>query len=362
MKYIDEYRDKDATQLIANEINSAVKDDVALMEVCGGHTMSMQRFGLRSMLSDKVKLLSGPGCPVCVTSIGFIDKLVAYSRLDNVVIATFGDLIRVPGSTSSLERERSNGADIRVVYSSLEALGIAVANKDKYVIFPGIGFETTAPTSAITVIEAKSKGLKNFFMLSSHKVMPPAMEAIIVEGVKINGYICPGHVSAITGSEMYEPIAQKHTIGCVISGFEPVDLLQSIYMLIKQSNSNIGKVEIQYKRAVKPEGNIKAKEIMNRVFVPRDDYWRGLGVLPCSGLTLSKEFEEFDAGKHFNIDVEVAKEPKGCICGQILKGLKTPNECKLFASVCEPSSPVGACMVSSEGSCATYYKYRVRKG
>lgn len=358
MKYIDEYRDRELSLQLANEINRIVDRNISLMEVCGGHTMSMHRFGIKQLLSDKIKLLSGPGCPVCVTSIKYIDQLLAYSRLDNVVIVTFGDLLRVPGSTSSLDREKSIGGDIRVIYSSLEAVEIAKREKDKNIIFSGIGFETTAPTCAMAIIECASQKIDNFYVYSTHKVMPPAMGAIIDEGVKIDGYICPGHVTVITGTAMYEPIVAKYKVGCVVSGFEPVDLLQSIYMLIKQINSSSQKVEIQYKRAVKPEGNLKAKKVLKDVFEHRDDYWRGLGILPLSGLKISAKYAKYDAESNFDVKVEETKEPKGCMCGQILKGLKTPPDCKLFATVCEPTNPVGACMVSSEGSCAAYYKYR----
>lgn len=358
MKYIDEYRDKETSLLLAREINKITKTDITLMEVCGGHTMSMHRFGIGKMLPDKINLLSGPGCPVCVTSIKYIDQLIAYSRLDNVIIATFGDLIRVPGSTSSLQIEKSSSADIRIVYSSMEALEIARVNKEKRVIFSGIGFETTAPTSAIAILEAKSKSLDNFFVFSSHKAMPPAMEALIDEGVLIDGYVCPGHVSTITGTEMYRPIVDKYKVGCVISGFEPVDMLQSIYMLVKQINSSSQKVEIQYKRAVKPEGNLKAKKFMDDVFEYRDDYWRGLGILKQSGFKISERYKRYDAEENFDVDVEKTVEPKGCICGLILKGQKKPTDCKLFAKVCEPINPIGACMVSAEGSCSTHYKYR----
>ena len=359
MKYVEEYRDRGTSLQLAEEINRIVDANVSFMEVCGGHTMSLHRFGINNMLSDKITLLSGPGCPVCVTSISYIDRLIAYSRLDNVIIATFGDLIRVPGSTSTLEKERSKGANIKVVYSSQDALTLATENREKEVVFSGIGFETTAPTSAIAVMEAESKKIKNFFLYSSHKVMPPAMEAIIDDGVNIDGYICPGHVSTITGTEMYGNIAKKYKMPCVISGFEPIDLLQSIYMLAKQVETNSHNVEIQYKRAVRPEGNPKARKILNTVFVHRDDYWRGLGTLPMSGLQLSEKYKDYDAENYFAVDVEKTVEPKGCICGQILKGLKTPDACKLFATVCEPSNPVGACMVSGEGSCAAYYKFRV---
>lgn len=327
------------------------------MEVCGGHTMAIRKFGIPSLLPDNIDLLSGPGCPVCVTSNLFIDKAVAYSRLDDVIITTFGDLIRIPGSTSSLDNEKANGSDVRMVYSTLDALNVARKNPDKKVIFLGIGFETTAPTSAIAILKANAENLGNFFLYSSHKVMPPAMEALIDEGVNLNGYIAPGHVSAITGSGIYKLIPDKFGLGCVISGFEPVDLLQSIYMLVRQYETNSPKVEIQYKRVVTPEGNVKAQAIMNEVFELRDDWWRGLGVLRNSGFGLKKKYERFDAEKMLDVEVEVTVEPKGCICGEILKGVKKPSDCKLFGEPCSPEYPVGACMVSNEGSCHAYYRY-----
>ena len=357
MKYIDEYRNKDLVIKIADRIKKISSRKVNLMEVCGGHTMSIQKFGIPYLLPDTVNLLSGPGCPVCVSSRKFIDHAVALSRLPNVVITTFGDLIRVPGSTSTLDKEKAAGADIRIVYSIMEAINFALKLPEKKIIFLGIGFETTAPTSAAGVAYADKKNIDNFFFLSSHKIMPPAMSALIDEGVKIDGYIGPGHVSTITGSGMYEDIAGKFNLGVVISGFEPVDLMQSIYMLVEQVENNKPEVAIQYKRFVKPEGNIKAKKLMEDIFELKDDWWRGLGILPKSGLQLREKYGRFDAGKNFEVDIEKTIEPKGCICGEILKGLKTPKDCKLFAKACSPQNPIGACMVSSEGSCHAFYKY-----
>jgi len=357
MKYIDEYRNKELVLKIADRIKRISKKQVKLMEVCGGHTMSIQKFGIPYLLPETVELLSGPGCPVCVSSRQFIDHAVALSRLPDVIITTFGDLIRVPGSTSSLDREKAAGADVRIVYSIMEALNIALKSPDKKVVFLGIGFETTAPTSAAGVYHAQKNKIDNFFFLSSHKIMPPAMSALIDEGVKIDGYIGPGHVSTITGSGMYEKIAQKFKLGVVISGFEPVDLMQSIYMLVEQIENEKQHVAIQYKRFVKPEGNVKAKKLMDDVFELKDDWWRGLGILPRSGLKLRDEYSLFDASKMIEVEIEPTIEPKGCICGEILKGIKNPKDCKLFAKACTPQNPVGACMVSSEGSCHAYYKY-----
>lgn len=329
------------------------------MEVCGGHTMSIRKFGIPSLLPKNIKLISGPGCPVCVTDKKFIDHAVALSRVEEVIITTFGDLIRVPGSTSSLEKEKANGNDIRIVLSSLDALEIAKSNPDKKIIFLGIGFETTAPTSAATILEGEKQKVNNFYLLSSHKIMPPAMSALIDEGVKIDGYICPGHVTTITGTDIYNDIPKLYNLGCVVSGFEPTDILQAILMLVKQIESNSPKVEIAYKRAVKQEGNPIAKKIMNDVFETKDDWWRGLGILEKSGLSIRKKYESFDASKVFDVKIEKTIEITGCICGEILKGLKSPKDCKLYSKVCNPVNPIGACMVSSEGACHAHYKYKI---
>jgi hydrogenase expression/formation protein HypD len=357
MKYIDEYRDKEIVLQLAEDIQKLSRQELTFMEVCGGHTMALYKFGLPALLPENIKLLSGPGCPVCVTDKKYIDRVVAYCKLPDVIITTFGDLIRVPGSSSTLSKEKAKGADIRTVYSSLEALEIAAENSDKKVIFLGIGFETTAPTSAAAILDAEKENINNFYLFSAHKIMPPAMAALIDEGITINGYMCPGHVSTITGTSIYEPLVEKYQVSCVISGFEPVDMMQSLYMLVKQREENRAVVEVQYKRAVKPEGNLKAQVLMNDVFQPRDDWWRGLGVLPKSGLGLRDQYEQYDAEEMIEVDVEETIEIPGCICGEILKGLKTPLDCKLFVSVCTPANPVGTCMVSNEGTCAAYYRY-----
>jgi hydrogenase expression/formation protein HypD len=357
MKYIDEYRDKEKILSLAAQIKKTSTKKIRLMEVCGGHTMAIQRFGIPDLLPETVELVSGPGCPVCVTSRSYIDKAIAYSKLPNVIITTYGDLIRVPGSTSSLDKEKAKGANIRIVYSVLDALKIAQDNPDKKIIFLGIGFETTAPGSAAGIMKAQMAGLFNFSVFSAHKIMPPPMAALIDEGVNIHGYIGPGHVSTITGSHIFDFIPKKYGLGVVVSGFEPLDLMQSIYMLVKQHETNNPSVEIQYSRAVKPEGNTKAQEIMDEVFCLRDDWWRGLGILENSGLGINEKYASFDAEKLFDVEVEPLKEDKGCICGIILKGIAKPTECKLFGKACTPSEPVGACMVSNEGACAAYYKY-----
>lgn len=357
MRFIDEYRDKDLVLKLAEEIRKVSTKPVSLMEVCGGHTMSIHRFGLPALLPGTIRLLSGPGCPVCVSSRKFLDQAIAYSRLPGVIITTYGDLIRVPGSTSTLDREKARGADIRIIYSVMDSLEIARQNPDKKIIFLGIGFETTSPASAAAIIGAYKQNISNFFLFSSHKIMPPAMAALIDEGVKINGYIAPGHVSTITGTSIYRDISEKYHLGCVIAGFEPVDLMESILMLVRQFENNRPEVEIQYRRAVRPEGNLKARQMLDEVFEMRDDWWRGLGVLPSSGMGIREKYSSFDAEKMLAVEVEPTREDKGCICGEVLKGLKNPRECKLFAKSCTPQNPAGPCMVSNEGACNAYYRY-----
>ncbi len=357
MKYIDEYRDKELVGKLVDQIKKVSKKPIALMEVCGGHTMSIQKFGIPTLLPDTIKLISGPGCPVCVSDRKYIDQAIAYARLNDVIITTYGDLIRVPGSTSSLDEEKAKGADVRIVYSILDALKIAKDNGNKKIVFLGIGFETTAPSSAAGIIKAQMAGIRNFYVFSTHKIMPPAMEALIDEGVKLDGYIAPGHVTTITGTGIYENIPKKFGLGCVVSGFEPVDLLKAILMLVNQIENSNPKVEIAYTRVVKPEGNIKAQQMLEEVFELRDDWWRGLGVLSKSGLKVREKYADFDAEVQIHVEVEPTREDKGCICGEILKGLKNPKDCRLFAKICTPNNPVGPCMVSNEGSCHAYYKY-----
>jgi hydrogenase expression/formation protein HypD len=358
MKYVDEYRNKELILSVAEKLKTVSKKEIVLMEVCGGHTMAIHRFGLHSLLPPNIRLVSGPGCPVCVSSQHFIDSAMAYSSIDGVIMTTYGDLIRVPGSSTSLEKERAAGGDIRIIYSVLESLEIAVQNPDKKVIFLGIGFETTAPATAAAIIKAEKEKISNFFVLSAHKIMPPVMKALVQEGVKIDGFIAPGHVSAITGTSIYNELASKYGLGVVVSGFEPVDIMLSVLMLATQIESEEPKVEVQYHRVVNNEGNLLAQNILNDVFETRDDHWRGLGLITASGLKIVDRYSSFDAEKLFSIEVPESTEPKGCICGQILRGLRTPQDCRLFAKKCTPSDPVGACMVSGEGTCATFYKYR----
>jgi len=327
------------------------------MAVCGTHTVAICRKGIKNIIPKNMKLISGPGCPVCVTPVSYIDHIIALSREKNFIVTTFGDMIRVPGSTSSLEKEKANGADIRIVYSTIDALNVARNNPKKNVVFMGVGFETTSPTIASVILKAKEEKINNFSILCVAKIMPPAMKSLLdAEEVNIDGFICPGHVSAIIGSKPYGFIASQYNIPCVISGFEPLDILQTIFMLVKQIEKNEAKVEIQYKRIVKPEGNKIALEKINRVFKIVDSEWRGMGKIPLSGLEIRDKYEQFNARK-FGISVERPKEISGCRCGEVLRGVIIPPECPLFGKICTPEDPKGACMVSSEGTCAAYYKY-----
>ena len=329
------------------------------MEVCGTHTMAVRRNGLHELLPQNVHLISGPGCPVCVTPVDYIDHALALALQHDVVLATFGDLVRVPGSESSLERVRARGARVEVVYSPLEALELARRNRPRPVVFLGVGFETTAPGVAASILAAAKEGLENYAVLSAHKVIPPAMEVLAqAEEIGLDGFMCPGHVSTIIGMEPYRPIAEEHGLPCVITGFEPLDIMQGLLMLVRQSVEGRSEVENQYARVVRPEGNPKARAIMEEAFVPADTRWRGLGSIPASGLVIAPRWAEHDAAVRFPVELPEPKEPRGCRCGEILKGLIEPPDCPLFGEACTPATPVGACMVSSEGTCAAYYKYR----
>ena len=359
MKYIDEYRNKDVVMKLTEIIKRSVRRDYSFMEVCGGHTAAIHRFGIPSLLPGNVKLVSGPGCPVCVTGTDYIDRAIAYSKMKDVIVTTFGDLIRVPGSASSLEKEKATGADVRVVLSGLEALEIARININKTVIFLGIGFETTAPGTAATLKQAEKEHIENFFLLCAHKVMPPAMEAILNDGTSLDGFICPGHVAAITGSKAFNFIPERFNLGCVITGFEPADILQSVIMLIRQVNLGSAKVEIQYRRAVTLNGNSLAQSLLSEVFEPCDANWRGFGVIQSGGLRISKYYERFDAENRIPLKIDPGEDNDLCICAKILRGLKTPADCLLFEGLCTPENPLGACMVSIEGTCNNWYKYRL---
>ena len=320
--------------------------------------MAIAQAGIKKLLPDSIELISGPGCPVCVTSQDEIDKAVEISRMKNVIMTTFGDMMRVPGSVGSLADMKRQSRDVRVVYSPVDALRIARKNPHKKVVFMGIGFETTSPTIAATLLKAKKGKIGNFFILSNFKLVFPALEAISKSPrVRIDGFICPGHVSVITGSTPYENIARRYKKPCVITGFEIIDILKGIERLIRQIKNRQYKVEIEYKRAVKKEGNKTARRVLDSVFKITDSEWRGLGVIKRSGLKLKKEFNAFDAEKKFSVKVKKTTSQRGCICGDILQGVKTPKDCRLFKKTCTPRRPIGPCMVSSEGTCAAYYKY-----
>lgn len=330
-----------------------------LMEVCGTHTVAIFKHGIRSVLPEGLKLLSGPGCPVCVTSVMDVDKAIALALLDNVILTTFGDMMRVPGGKMNLSAAKAEGADVRIVYSPLDCLRIARDNKDKKIVFFAAGFETTAPSVAGTIYEAERQGVDNFLVFSVHKVVPPALDALLQsDEVKIDGFILPGHVSTIIGSRPYEFIAEKYSKPCVVTGFDAPDILAGIAMLLRQTDEGRAAVEIQYASAVTRDGNKKAVEFINEYFEPCDSYWRGIGNLSGTGLRLKGKWKHRDAETIFSIDVPEHPEPKGCQCGLVLRGIKMPSECPLFGRACTPERPVGACMVSTEGSCAAYYKYQ----
>lgn len=328
------------------------------MEFCGGHTVTIFKHGIRQLLPPTIEMLSGPGCPVCVTANADLDKAIALAGLPDVIITTFGDMLKVPGSYSSLQQAKAEGGDIRIVYSAQDALNIARGNPSKFVVFIGVGFETTAPTIAASILEAEREGIGNYYVLPLHKLCPPVMKALLDSGeVRLDGIVCPGHVSAIIGSRPYNFIPSEYGVACVISGFEPLDVLLCVDMLVAQIESGQPRVEIAYRRGVRAEGNRKALEVMDTVFEPCEANWRGIGAIPQSGLALRKQYHHFDAESAFQLDLKPPREPKGCLCGDILRGVKTPLDCKLFRSVCNPERPIGPCMVSSEGSCSTYYQY-----
>lgn len=365
MKYLNEYRDAAIIKKLAGEISAIPAPDrrMTLMEVCGTHTMAIARFGLRQLLPEWLRLVSGPGCPVCVTPNRYLDRALAIGQLPNVILTTFGDMLRVPGSYSSLEKEKARGREVRVVYSPLDAVALAEKNPDREIVFLGVGFETTAPTIAGSVLQARKKRLRNYSVLCAHKTMPGPMAAL-AEGneVEIDGFICPAHVSAIIGSDSYRFLPEKYGKACVVTGFEPVDILQGVLMLVRQILSGRPRVENQYTRVVHPQGNKNALEILHAVFEPCDAEWRGIGVLPGSGLQLREDFKAFDAAVKFPVKVPPTREQPGCICGKVMKGAAEPLDCRLFGKACTPENPVGACMVSSEGTCAAAYRYgRINK-
>ncbi|UCF79080.1 MAG: hydrogenase formation protein HypD [Candidatus Eiseniibacteriota bacterium] len=344
---------------IADLARSSGRDRVQLMEVCGTHTVAIFRYGIRQLIPENIRLLSGPGCPVCVTPNSAIDEFIEMSKRPGVIAAVFGDMMRVPGSVTSLERAKAKGADVRVVYSSLDALKMAKENPEKSVVFFAVGFETTAPTIAATILGADRDGTQNFFVLPANKLIPPAVAAVLeTEGLALDGLICPGHVSTIIGSDAYEFIPSRYGVAAVVAGFQSTDILRAIQLLLEQVVAGKPRVHTEYSRLVKKEGNPAALKVMYDVFEPCDSAWRGLGVIPSSGLKLRPDFSRFDSSERFDVSVAQSQEPAGCLCGEILRGKVDPPDCPLFAGECTPETPVGACMVTTEGTCQAHYRFR----
>jgi hydrogenase expression/formation protein HypD len=358
ISYAEEYRDPAISQHLVQQINATSRKPLRLMEVCGTHTMAIFRHGIRALLPATISLLSGPGCPVCVTAQGDIDAFVDLSRRRDVTLTTFGDLMRVPGSGSSLQRETAEGADVRVVYSVMDAVQLARQAPDRQVVFLGVGFETTAPTIAASVLAAQQMELSNFAVYCAHKTVPVALSALMDNPkVKIDGFLLPGHVSVIIGLDAYRPFFERYRTPSVVAGFEPVDILRGVLELATMIETGAPELGNAYPRAVTAQGNIQARQVMEKVFEPCDASWRGLGVIPGSGLAIRSELAAFDAVQRFSLEVTDTPEPKGCACGAILSGTKIPTECALFRKQCTPMNPVGPCMVSSEGTCAAYYRF-----
>ncbi|MBF7046300.1 hydrogenase formation protein HypD [Campylobacter volucris] len=358
MDLINDFRDKDRILTIQKIIQSKISKPINIMEICGGHTHSIMKFGLTSLLPKEINFVHGPGCPVCVMPRERIDTALKLASMPNTIFCVLGDMLRVPGSYESLIDLRAKGADIRALYTPLEVIDIALENKDKTIIFFAIGFETTTPMSASIIQKRIELQLENLFFHINHVLVPPAVEAIMQdEKVKIDAFLGPSHVSVITGSNIYEPIAKKYKTPIAVSGFEPVDIMLSVLNIVEQMNANTYEVYNEYHRVVSKEGNLKAKSLMQTYFQPCDFEFRGLGVIKDGGLCLKDEFSNLDASKVFDCRVQSKDESKACICGQILRGLAKPYDCKVFAKACTPKNPIGSCMVSSEGACAAYYKY-----
>jgi hydrogenase expression/formation protein HypD len=357
MKYTAEFRDPQLIATIGEKIRGLCRHDWSLMEFCGTHTVAIFRHGLKSLLPERLRLVSGPGCPVCVTSRADIDRILALCDVPMGIVATYGDMMKVPGSSMNLAERRARGADVRVVYSSYDAVTMARNHPDNHVFFVGIGFETTAPSTAAALLRARQLELDNFFVLSLHKRTPPVIGTLLESGSSVDGFICPGHVCSIIGAAPLEPVAAAWRRPCVVAGFEPGDVLQAIFMLLRQLEQGRSEVEIEYLRGVEYDGNTNALEAIDAVFETTDSEWRGLGRVDGTGLILRREFAGFDAGAFIESEVVTVPDPPGCRCGDVLRGDIAPPECPLFRKVCTPANPVGPCMVSSEGSCAAHYLY-----
>ena len=359
MKYLDEFRDPALARTLFDQIEAAATKHWAVMEVCGGQTHSIIRNGIDQLLSDKVELIHGPGCPVCVTPLEMIDRALAIAARPDVIFCSFGDMLRVPGSREDLFSVKARGGDVRVVYSPLDAVNLAQDHPDKQVVFFGVGFETTAPANAMSVFQARERGVANFSMLVSHVLVPPAIEALMSSPTsRVNGFLAAGHVCSVMGTWQYEPLAAQHHVPIVITGFEPLDVLDGIRRCVLQLEAGRGEVENAYPRAVRAEGNPAAQEMLAKVFEVCDRQWRGIGMIPASGWRLSPEFAAFDAERRFDVGELHVDEPARCRAGDVLQGLIKPDECECFGNECTPRSPMGATMVSSEGACAAYYQYR----
>ena len=362
MKYVDEFREPEKAEALRQEIaklSHQLNKHIKIMEVCGGHTHSIFKYGIEEILPANIELIHGPGCPVCVMPKGRLDDAIAISQNPNVILATFGDTMRVPGSQTSLLQAKAQGADIRMVYSPLDSLQIAKNHPDKQVVFFALGFETTAPSTAFTILQAEVENITNFSMFCNHVLVIPALQALLDNPeLQLDGFIGPGHVSMVIGTDPYEFIAQQYHKPIVVSGFEPLDIFQSIWMLLQQLVENRCEVENQYNRLVQKSGNQIAIEAINQVFAIRDKFaWRGLDEIPYSGLRIRDEYAQFDAELKFTIPNRKVADHKACQCGEILKGVLKPWQCKVFGTACTPETPIGTCMVSSEGACAAYYKY-----
>ena len=364
MKFTKEFRDPTAARALADAIHARSTRPVRLMEFCGGHTHAILRYGIPSLLPPTVELRSGPGCPVCVTAAADLDRAIGLAQVPcealgiDVILTTFGDMVRVPGSRSSLAQAKAEGADVRVIYSPLDALRIARQNPDRPVIFLGVGFETTAPMVGSAVLAAEAEGVENFFVFSTHKLTPPATRAILDAGeIQLSGIIGPGHVTTIIGSNAWRFLPDDYGIPVAIAGFEPLDILRAVLALVEMAEEERPDVANAYARSVRPEGNVAAQQTLEQVFEVADAEWRGFGTVPASGLRLRGIYARFDAAQAFPIEIPPPREFPGCRCGEVLRGVLLPTECALFAQVCTPQSPVGPCMVSAEGACAAYYQY-----
>jgi hydrogenase expression/formation protein HypD len=358
MKYIDEFRDKKAAEAIAAEILSTVTRPWTIMEICGGQTHTIVKYGIEELLPKELTLVHGPGCPVCVTPLEMIDKALAIASRDDVIFTSFGDMLRVPGTDKDLLSIKATKGNVRMLYSPLDAVKIAQENPDKKIVFFAVGFETTAPPNAMSVWQAHRLGVKNFSMLVSHVLVPPAIEAILSSPHnRVQGFLAAGHVCAIMGLEEYYPIVDRFNVPIVVTGFEPLDVLQGILMTVKQLERGKALVENEYARVVRPDGNPQARKLIQEVFEVGDRKWRGIGTIPKSGYKLKPAFAEHDAEKVFDVEGIVTQESPLCIAGQVLQGLKRPHECSAFGKQCTPEHPLGAPMVSSEGACAAYYHY-----